>query len=75
MQSFARAETVQVHRNELLMKTDWQLVIVDEGFGKLQALGAISRSLDAGHRLKNPETLLHTTMTKLRPSSSVWRFS
>jgi len=39
----------QVHRNELLMKTGWQLVIVDEG-----------------HRLKNPETLLHTTMTKLR---------
>ncbi|CAE7213551.1 Smarca2 [Symbiodinium necroappetens] len=66
MQSFARAETVQVHRNELLMKTDWQLVIVDEGFGKLQAPRAISRSLDAGHRLKNPETLLHTTMTKLR---------
>jgi SNF2 family DNA or RNA helicase len=39
----------QVYRNEFLMKTNWHLVIVDEG-----------------HRLKNPETVLHTAMAQLR---------
>ena len=36
MRNFTSAGTAQVHRNELLMKTGWQLVIVDEGFVKLQ---------------------------------------
>jgi len=39
----------QVHRNEGLAKTEWQVVVVDEG-----------------HRLKNPETVLHGAMTRLR---------
>mmetsp|Transcript_24205 Transcript_24205/g.68582 ORF Transcript_24205/g.68582 Transcript_24205/m.68582 type:complete len:840 (-) Transcript_24205:231-2750(-) len=39
----------QIYRNDKLLKTDWQLVVVDEG-----------------HRLKNPETVLHTAMKQLR---------
>lgn len=39
----------QVHRNEYLSQTSWQLIVVDEG-----------------HRLKNPETVLHNAMKQLK---------
>lgn len=39
----------QVYRNEALARSDWHIVVVDEG-----------------HKLKNPDTVIHATMAQLR---------